>query len=636
MDLNYLELIKKSYPSLETVYTELINLEAIQNLPKGTELYLSDIHGAHDKLTHILSTGAGNIKEKLFIYFRDKLDSRSINQLNLLIGYPIYFWENNKSLVLDNIWCKKTIINLIDFMKFCSVKYTRSKVRKALPKKYTYIIEELLYTDLQQSEKDSYYHNIINRLIELNQSEPFILALCAVIKQLVIDHLHIVGDIFDRSQGEDKVMEELMKYHSVDIQWGNHDILWMGAKFGSLVNLITLLRIAARYGYLFNLEKIYGLNLRPLFMYANDKYNYHSSFEPKKDSGTFEKENEILLNKVHQCLAIIQFKLENQIIIRRPEFKMSKRAFLKDINKNTEEVIIDKKVYKLNKFPYDSLSTINPINLFKEEKVIIKKLMESYQQSEKIERYMDFLLNKGSMYLKYNNHLLFHGCIPMDNSGDFQEVIINNEGYSGKNLLERLETSFREASKRPKISDDLDTDLLWYAWSGPRSPLFGRDRMTTFERYYIQERSSHREQPNSYFKLRENEKIIEKVLQEFGCCKKESKIINGHTPIEVKKGENPIKANSKLIVIDGGMNKAYQKKTGVAGYSLLNNSYGFQLVTHQPFISIEDIFLKGEDETILKHMIDGKNKRKLIKNTTIGEKIQNKIDYLITVIDHLQ
>ncbi|MCC5894255.1 MAG: fructose-1,6-bisphosphatase [Alkalibacterium sp.] len=639
MDQNYLNLLKEKYPTPEAVYTELINLEAISNLPKGTELYVSDVHGASAAFEHILRTGAGNVREKLENHFQDKWTGKEKDWFNLLISYPEYALKSEDFTAIKTAeWYSETIVNLIEFMGFCAIKYTRSKLRKALPANYTYIIEELLYTDLNQREKDLYHKNILTRLIDLNQAEPFIISLSHVIQRLVIDHLHLVGDIFDRSSGEHRVMEQLMGHHSIDIQWGNHDLLWMGARFGSTVNLITLLRIAARYGYLFELEKIYGLNLRPLFLYAEENYQTVETFKPKcsEDSTLLKEESEELLTKAHHALAVIQFKLEEQLIKRRPEFKMDKRLILSQVDADSHEVTIEGVKWPLTDFPFDQLGESRAEELFPEEEHIVSTLQESFQRSEKIKEYCHFLLDKGSMYLIYNNHLLYHGCLPLDEKGDFISLEWEGQRYAGKALLDAFDSYVRKASKSPETTTDFATDVLWYAWAGDKSPLFGRNKMTTFERYYITDKATHTEERNPYFELREDDRIVRQILETFGLENDQSRIINGHTPVKVKKGENPVKAKGRLIVIDGGMNEAYRKATGIAGYSLLNNSYGFQIVTHQPFASVMDLFKQGKDETTLKHMIDGKLERTLIKDTTIGESIQKQIDLLVEVVQHIQ
>ncbi len=630
-DKKYLELLKETFQTPEAVITELINLEAIQNLPKGTELYLSDVHGADAAFEHILRTGAGNVREKIGNYFEENWTAEEMDRFGLLISYPVYAL-NDKTFLPEKTteWYVDTIIDLVDFMSFCAVKYTRSKLRKALPKEYTYVIEELLYTDLSQKEKDLYYRNILHRLVSLGQAEQFIIDLCTVIQRLVIDHLHLVGDIFDRASGEAKIMERLIEHHSVDVQWGNHDILWMGAMFGSKANLLTLLRVAARYGYLFELETTYGLNLRPLFLYAESNYDFNEAFRPKvsSQSSIFKQESEVLLSKAHQALAILQFKLEGQIIKRRPDFEMDHRLLLEQIDHANKTVTIEGKAYPLKDFPYKMIDETDPLKLTDEESHILNTLMESFQKSEKLNRYMDFLMKKGSMYLIYNDQLLYHGCIPLTDEGELMSFSFEGKEANGKQMLDKYDQYIRQAARNPHETEDYATDLLWYAWTGPISPLFGREKMTTFERYYIDDEGTHTENRNAYFELRQNKTVMKNILKDFELNADKSKVINGHTPVKAKKGEDPVKAEGRLIVIDGGMSEAYQKSTGIAGYSLLNNSYGFLIVTHQPFDSVENLFEQQHDDTSLKEIIDDKLERKLIKDTTIGVSIQDQIDDL--------
>lgn len=634
----YYELLKNSFKTSSEIYTELINLEAIQSLPKGTELYLSDVHGADLAFDHILRTGAGNVREKIGNCFSDRWDAERMDRFNLLISYPEQALDDDEGIFeKDSDWYKQTIRDLIAFMQFCAVKYTRSKLRKALPERYTYIIEELLYTDLSQGEKDVYYNNILSRLISLNQAEPFIAALCQVIQRLVIDHLHLVGDLFDRDCGEQLVMDRLMAHHSVDVQWGNHDILWMGAMFGSKANLITLLRIAARYGYLFELEKAYGLNLRPLFLFADSHYESKEAFRPKEGPSehVFREESRELLTKVHEALAVIQFKLEGQIIQRRPSYDMADRLLLNEIDRENGTITIDGQAYDLSDFPYDQFDPDDPYQLCDEEKYSVQTLMESFQHSEKLNRYTDFLLDKGSMYLIYNDHLLYHGCLPLTEDGKLDSFSFEGKELSGRQMLDVFDSYIRKSAADRSVTDDYATDLLWYAWCGKKSPLFGRDRMTTFERYYIKDSDTHKENRNPYFQLRDDKAVMSYILKSFGLSNERSTIINGHTPVKVKKGELPVKADGKLIVIDGGMSAAYQEATGIAGYSLINNSYGFQLVTHQTFESVEKLFEDLRDDTQLKQVIDGKRERKLIRDTTIGESIQEQIEDLQALLVYL-
>ncbi|MGM0125429.1 fructose-1,6-bisphosphatase III [Enterococcus sp. AZ194] len=635
----YFDLLAKEFENSGEIITELINLEAILNLPKGTELYLSDIHGEYPAFDHILRTGAGNLREKISECFGDQLSETEKDKFSLLVAYPREILKDSSFFSeKTHRWFEKTILQLIQLLTYAASKYTRSKVRKALPKNYTYIVEELLYTDISLNEKEVYYQEILTRLIELGEAPSFIIEVSTSIQQLVLDHLHVVGDIFDRGPNADKIMTRLMTYHSLDIQWGNHDILWLGAYAGSEACLLTLLRIAARYNYLYELESAYSLNLRPLFLFAEDTYQENDGFSPKERKGgkPFQPESDERLEKVHQALAIIQFKLEGQIILRRPSFQMEDRLFLDKIDLKTNQLQVGEQTYPLNHSCFQTLSKEQPYKLSDEEQYVVKSLMHSFQHSEKLQRHMRFLLAKGSMYLVYNNHLLFHGCIPLNEEGRFMELNIDGVFYFGKSLLEQFEKRIRQSCLQPTVHDDLATDLIWYSWVGKASPLFGRSAMTTFERYFIDDKQTHKEHNNPYYRLRNTEKTCQMILTHFGLEHEQSKIINGHTPVKVTKGESPIKASGKLFVIDGGLSKAYQETTGIAGYSLLNNSYGFQIVTHQPFHSIPKLLDEQRDPTYLKKVIDTQVKRTLIKETTIGASIQEQCQVLTELLAYLK
>ncbi|OJG72354.1 hypothetical protein RV11_GL002936 [Enterococcus phoeniculicola] len=635
----YFDLLAKEFGNSGEIITELINLEAILNLPKGTELYLSDIHGEYPAFDHILRTGAGNLRGKISECFGESMSELEKDKFSLLVAYPKEILKDSSFYPEKNhAWYEKTILQLIQLLTHAASKYTRSKVRKALPKNYTYIVEELLYTDISLNEKEIYYQEILSRLIDLGEAPSFIIDVSTSIQQLVVDHLHVVGDIFDRGPNADKIMDRLMSYHSLDIQWGNHDILWLGAYAGSKACLMTLLRIAARYNYLYELESAYSLNLRPLFLFAEDTYQENSGFAPKarKNAENFQPESDERLEKVHQALTMIQFKLEGQIMKRRPEFQMDDRLLLDKIHFDTNQIQLNGRIYPLIHSCFQTVDTENPYQLSDEENYVVDSLMHSFQHSEKLQRHMKFLLAKGSMYLVYNNHLLYHGCMPLNEDGRFLEMEIEGIFYFGKSLLEQFEKKLRESSLNPSIHDDLATDLIWYSWIGKASPLFGRSAMTTFERYFIEDKTTHKEYNNSYYQLRNTEKTCRMILTHFGLENEQSKIINGHTPVKVAKGESPIKASGKLFVIDGGLSKAYQNTTGIAGYSLLNNSFGFQIVTHQPFHSIPKLLEEKRDRTYLKKVIDEKVKRTLIKETTIGASIREQCQVLIELLNYLK
>jgi fructose-1,6-bisphosphatase-3 len=629
MESYYLSLLKEKFPQTEDVMTELINLEAINGLPKGTELYISDIHGEYEAFDHILRIGSGNVKEKITELYNGKLTKKEINHLTLLVAYPKYalknlpeFQEQEEQVILE------TIEHLINILRFTAAKYTRSKVRKSLPANYQYIIEELLYADYSLPEKVNYARQIIRHLCQLNKTHDFIAEVAATIQHLVIDRLHVVGDVFDRGNSADKVMDRLMAYPTVDFQWGNHDILWMGGFFGNAACLMTLLRIAARYGYLLELEKSYSINLRPLFLFANETYKGNPAFTPKGLEEKRSNEKTIEMERVHQALAIIQFKLEEQLIQRRPEFEMDHRALLSKINDTEQLIEIDGTSYELENSCFQTIDFEQPQQLTEKEQEVVDALVYSIQHSEKLQKHMRFLLEKGSAYLVYNFHLLFHGCIPLTEEGELLALELEGKRYKGKELLNYMEQAIRKSAQSLQIKTDLETDFIWYAWAGPKSPLFGKDKMTTFERYFIKEKEAHKETKNPYYTLRNEKAICEMILNEFNCQDERATIINGHTPVEVKKGEEPIKAEGKLFVIDGGLSSAYQKKTGIAGYSLLNNSFGFQLVTHLPFQSVAYLFENQFDGTYVKRVIDKDLPRILIHETTIGKELKRQIEEL--------
>lgn len=620
----YKRILLKEFDSKQKVITELINLEAILNLPKGTELYLSDIHGEFEAFDYILRTCAGNLNEKINDCFGEELAKAEKDKLTLLIAYPQEVLNDDFLYPLkDKNWYGRIIQNLFTLLAFVAAKYTRSKVRKALPPQYTYIMEELLYTDRNLPDNNIYFETIQNYLIDLGEANAFILALSKVIRQLIIDHLHIVGDIFDRGAAADKVMNELMAYHSVDIQWGNHDIIWMGAFFGSKECLLTLLRIAARYGYLYDIERAYGLNLRPLVLFAEKTYSENAKFKPNlgKRSDSYAPKEILQLEKVHQALAIIQFKLESQLIQRRPEFDMAQNVTLDKIDYWEESILVGGKKHFLANTCFQTINPQKPEELTDEEEEVVATLLDSFQHSLQLKSHISFLMKKGSMYKIYNNHLLFHGCIPLGESGDFEPLQINEIRYTGKELLDFFEYHIRESSKNSDIQDDFSTDLIWYCWNGKLSPLFGKDKMTTLERYFIEDKETHIEKENPYFSYRNSAKICKLILEEFGLVSEDSRIVNGHTPVKTLKGESPIRGEGMLFVIDGGLCEAYQKKTGIAGYSLLNNSYGFQIVTHQPFQNVQKMIEEALDLSSLKRVIEHVRERTLIKSTTIGQSL---------------
>ena len=627
----YKRILLEKFDTRQKVITELTNLEAILNLPKGTELYISDIHGEFAAFDYILRSCAGILNEKINDCFKESLTQEEKNILSALVSYPEVVLEEGSK---KKEWYNARISQLLTLLNFVAAKYSRSKLRKALPQEYAYIIEELIYSDLALSDKKSYFDNILAYVIELREAAPFMLGLATSIRRLLIDHLHVVGDIFDRGAGSSQVMDELLHFHSLDIQWGNHDIIWMGAYFGSKACLLTVLRIAARYGYLWDIEKAYGLNIRSLTLFADKTYKENDQFKPilGKRADSYTAEERLQLEKVHQALAIIQFKLEAQLMKRRPEFQMDHQILLDKIDYEKESIIIDGKIYSLKNTCFQTIDSSNPSELTSEEKQIVDSILASFQGSPKLTKHIELLMQKGSMYKLYNQHLLFHGCIPLKASGEFQPFVLHQAQYAGRELLDFFEYHIRLASKNKEIGDDFSTDLIWYCWRGKSSPLFGKDKMTTFERYFIEDTNTHKEQENEYFTYRNSKKICQFILEEFGLTSQESRIVNGHTPVKTGKGESPIRGEGLLFVIDGGLCEAYQKKTGTAGYSLLNNSYGFQLVTHQPFQNVQKIVESPFDQTSLKKVIEDVEERKRIKSTTIGQILLEQQQELIKLL----
>ena len=614
----YKRILLKEFDSRQKVITELTNLEAILNLPKGTELYISDIHGEFAAFDYILRSCAGILNEKIKDCFGDSFSQEDKNRLSALVSYPeLVLEESTKS----KDWYKDTIPQLLILLTFVAAKYSRSKLRKALPAQYAYIIEELVYSDIALVDKKSYFDTILSYVIELGEAIPFILGVSVSIRRLLIDHLHVVGDIYDRGAGSPQVMDELLHFHSLDIQWGNHDIIWMGGFFGSKACMLNVLRIAARYGYLWDIEKAYGLNLRSLTLFADRTYKANPKFRPilGHREEEFTAEEILQLEKVHQALSIIQFKLETQLIKRRPEFQMEDQVTLDKIDYRTESLTIKGTKHALTNTCFQTIDPANPSELSLEESQAVDSLLTSFQGSPKLAEHIGLLMKKGSMYKIYNQHLLFHGCIPLEPSGEFSPLMIHQAQYAGRELLDFFEYHIRQAAKNKDVGDDFSTDLVWYCWRGKLSPLFGKDKMTTLERYFIEDKDTHKEVENSYFSYRNSEKVCQLILEEFGLSSQESRIVNGHTPVKTGKGESPIRGGGLLFVIDGGLCEAYQKKTGTAGYSLLNNSYGFQLVTHQPFEDAQKVVEDPFAQTSLKRVIENVAQRTLIKSTSIGQ-----------------
>lgn len=639
MNSKLLDLLAEKYESDEEIVTEIINLEAILNLPKGTEHFVSDLHGEYHAFQHVLRNGAGKVKEKIRDIFKDELPEEAITEFATLVYYP----EDKLRLIKNRFsneqelheWYVQMLEQMIKLIPYASSKYTRMKLRKALPKQFVFVIEELLYKTEEFANKQGYYQKIVQQIIMLGQADKLIVGLAYTIQRLVVDHLHVVGDIYDRGPDPDNIMDTLIHYHSVDIQWGNHDVLWMGAFAGSKVCLANIIRICARYANLDIIEDVYGINLRPLQNLAEKYYEDNPAFRPKLQAGEqLSTHEQLQITKIHQAIAMIQFKLESPIIKRRPCFRMEERLMLEKVDYERSTIIIRGQTYPLEHTCFATVDPGDPARLLEEEAQVMDKLLFSIQHSEKLARHMHFLMKKGSLYLKYNGNLLLHGCIPLDEAGNLEKMHIEGQAYAGRELLDVFEQYVRHAFAHPEDTDDLATDMVWYLWTGEYSSLFGKREMTTFERYFIKDKQTHKERKNPYYYLREQEEICRKILTEFGLDPDQGHIINGHTPVKEIEGENPVKANGKMIVIDGGFSKAYQSTTGIAGYTLLYNSFGMQLVAHQKFTSKEEVLQNGTDVVSVRRLVDEELERKKVRETNVGEQLLREIAILKQLLAH--
>lgn len=626
------KVMHKYFPNKNDIKTEIINLSAILNLPKSTEEFVSDIHGEYDAFSHIFRNGSGNIAQKTHDRFADELTDKQQKDLAFLIYYPSEMITRKKVKTSElRTWYEERFYLVIELLKVVGRKYTRSKVRKALNEDFIYITEELLYTNDQDINKDDYYRQIVENLIDLNIADDFIIETAHAIQSLVVDRLHIIGDIYDRGPHPDYIVEKLTHFKQVDVQWGNHDILWLGGDSGSPLCICNLIRISARYNNLTILEDSYGINLRHLSMFADKNYEVNSAFKVKSDDSSEINKSELQqANKIQQAIAIIQFKLEGRAIKRRPEFKMDDRLMLDKLSADFSKIELNGIEYSIENGCFQTVDLDNPYVLTDEEQEIVDGLVKSFTTSGKLRKHMDFLVSKGSMYLKYNNNLLIHGCVPVDDNGEFVALTIDGEQYSGKKLFEILEKNLIQSYQNPDSVKDLATDLMWYLWTGSLSPLFGKQAMKTFERYFINDKNMHKEQKNPYYRLRHESWFINKILLEFGLDPKTSHMINGHTP--VKRGHSPIMADGKMFVIDGGMSKPYQKTTGIGGYTLLSNSYGFQLVTHEPFTTREDAIKNMTDIVSTKRVVAKVERRMKVKDTDVGQQLKDEIKELKYVL----
>lgn len=627
-DKRVLKVLAKQYRNVAAASTEIINLQSILNLPKGTEHFLTDIHGEYEQFNHVLKNGSGSIRRKIDEEFGSTISNKDKKGLATLIYYPeekLEIAQREEENIDD--WYKISLHRLVQMIKRVSSKYTRSKVRKALPKDFAYVIEELITEKEEIQDKEAYYNEIIHTIIRIGRAPQFIIALSKLIQRLVIDHLHIVGDIYDRGPGPHIIMDTLCQYHSVDVQWGNHDMVWMGAASGHMACIANVIRMAARYGNLATIEDGYGINLLPLATFAMEAYgDVNCDAFAIKFNTDYNTKDLSLDTKMHKAMAIIQFKLEGQLIMRHPEFHMEERMLLDRIDYEKGTICISGKTYKMKDMDFPTIDPKKPFELTEEEAKVMVRLQQAFMKCEKLQRHIRFLYAKGGMYKIYNGNLLYHGCVPLNEDGTFAEVEIYGRKYKGKALYDILEYYARRGYyAKDQAERAAGQDMMWYIWTGKGSPVFGKEKMTTFERYFLEEAELKTERKNSYYKLLEQEDTVKRILNEFGLDFRDAHIVNGHVPVEQIHGESPIKCGGKLLIIDGGFSKAYQKKTGIAGYTLVCNSRGMRLVAHEPFESARAAVLNESD--IFSDSIDVETfpRRKLVADTDIGREIQDNI-----------
>lgn len=632
----FLELLSQSFGTISAASTEIINLEAILNLPKGTEHFVADIHGEYEAFQHILKNASGNIKRKVRELFDSSMREEEIRQLCTLIYYP----KEKLKLIRRTEECMDdfyhvTLHKLVKVLQRVSSKYTRSKVRKALPKEFAYIIEELLHEETSGEKKQSYYKCIIESIINTGQAEPFIIAICSMIQCLSIDRLHILGDIYDRGPGAHIIMDTLTKYRSYDIQWGNHDALWMGAAAGDECCVANVLRISLRYANMETLEDGYGINLMPLAMFAMETYadDPCTVFEPKISfdiEQEFTAKNKRIIAQMHKAIAVIQFKLEAAMIFRHPEWGMEGRNLLHCIDYEKGTINLEGKEYPMLDINFPTVDPKTPYILTEEEEDLVKKLVHSFRVSDKLQRHMCTLLSHGGMFTIFNSNLLFHASIPLNADGTFKTVHIIDEDYKGPELLRFTEQLMRAPYSKDTSKEfrDYARDYYWYLWCGPDSSLFDKSKMTTFERYFIKDKETHKEDKGYYYTLRGEERVCDMILDAFEVKGKHRHIINGHVPVKVGKGEQPVKANGKMMVIDGGFAKAYHDTTGIAGYTLVYHSRGFELVQHEPFTSAEEAIRLGSDIVSTTQIVELNSQRVCVRDTDIGRELQQQINEL--------
>lgn len=640
-ELRYLKLLAKQFPTLQDASNEAIRLEAILNLPKGTEHFMSDIHGEFEAFLHILNSSSGEVKEKLNEFFESVLSEESRNDLATLIYYP----EAKMSLISQteesmDAWYHVTLDQLVRFCRFVSVKHTRAKVRSYIPDGYEHLIDELINLCNETDVLQNQYNNIISSIIRFGQAPSVIKAVCKVIQTLTCDQLHIVGDIFDRGPRADIVMDSLIANHWVDIQWGNHDILWMGAASGSRTLVATVLSNSIRYNNLDVIETGYGISLRPLSVFANEVYKHCDThcFNVKllgDDAGQYSEKDKLLSARMYKAIAMILFKLEGQKVLRHPEYNMDDRLLLDKVDYETKTITISGKVYPMNDCDFPTVDPKDPYTLTEEESHVIEQLTESFRRSDKLQRHVRFLYSKGSIYKIHNGNLLFHGCVPMNEDGTLMRFTIGGKERSGRAFMDYADRTARKAyyDKPGTPERILGMDFLWWLWTGRNSPIFGRDRMTTFERCFIKDDAVHAEPKNPYYAHYNNPDVCEMLLKEFGLEGKHCHIINGHVPVKAKKGESPIKGGGKLLVIDGGFSRAYQATSGIAGYTLIFSSRHYRIISHQPFAGRREALKHNRDIDNDSVIFEVLEERMKVSQTDEGVELRSQVDDLTRLIE---
>lgn len=632
-DMRYLQLLAQSFTTVAEASTEIINLQAILNLPKGTEHFLADIHGEYEAFLHVLKNASGNIKRKVNELFGNTLREAEKRELCTLIYYPEQKLELVKQNEPDiNDWYHITLHQLVAVCRDVSSKYTRSKVRKSLPCDFSYIIQELLHEHTEDHDKTAYVNVIVDTIISTGRADDFITAIAKVIQRLAIDQLHILGDIYDRGPGAHIILDTMSHYHSWDLQWGNHDVLWMGAAAGNDACICNVIRLSLRYANLSTLEEGYGINLIPLATFAMEAYKEDdcAEFLPKLSGGStaIDEKTKRLTAQMHKAIAILQFKIEGQLIAKHPEWKMDKRRLFEHIDYEKEEIEIDGKTYPMTSCHFPTINPSSPYELSPEEETLMAKLHHSFMVCEKLHKHIKVMLQHGCMYTIINNNLLFHASCPLNEDSSLKEVEISpNKKFAGRDLMQHTDMQIRTAFQSDSDPKEREyaIDYFIYLWCGPDSPLFDKSKMATFERYFIADKETHKEEKGYYFKLRDDEHVIDHIMDAFGVTGPNRHIINGHVPVRTTKGENPIKANGKLMVIDGGFSKAYHNETGIAGYTLVYHSRGFQLVQHEPFTSTEDAILRGTDIKSTTQIVEMSNRRMLVADTDIGRELRKQI-----------